>query len=112
RRADALTDLVTLAAHAEATPGGAVPTIVVTLDFADLRADLAATALAGVDSGTALSPRTARRLACDAAIIPAVLAGPAQPLDVGRATRTIPTAIRRALVLRDGGCVFPGCQRP
>jgi hypothetical protein len=35
-----------------------------------------------------------------------------EPLDVGRATRTIPPAIRRALILRDGGCAFPGCTRP
>lgn len=30
-------------------------------------------------------------------------------LDVGRRTRTIPTAIRRALTVRDEGCQFPGC---
>jgi hypothetical protein len=37
---------------------------------------------------------------------------PAVPLSVGRATRTIPASIRTALVLRDQGCRFPGCDRP
>jgi hypothetical protein len=35
-----------------------------------------------------------------------------EPLDVGRARRTVPLGIRRALVARDGGCSFPGCDRP
>jgi 5-methylcytosine-specific restriction endonuclease McrA len=34
------------------------------------------------------------------------------PLTVGRSTRTVPAAIRRALVVRDRGCRFPGCDRP
>jgi hypothetical protein len=38
--------------------------------------------------------------------------GASQPLDVGRRTRTIPPAIRTALVVRDRGCAFPGCDRP
>jgi 5-methylcytosine-specific restriction endonuclease McrA len=35
--------------------------------------------------------------------------GDGEPLDVGRRTRTIPSALRRALKSRDQGCVFPGC---
>jgi hypothetical protein len=54
----------------------------------------------------------ARRLACDASVIPAVLGTQSEPLDVGRATRTIPPAIRRALTIRDKGCVHPGCTKP
>jgi 5-methylcytosine-specific restriction endonuclease McrA len=37
---------------------------------------------------------------------------PVVPLSVGHATRTIPAPIRTALVLRDQGCRFPGCDRP
>ena len=36
----------------------------------------------------------------------------AQPLDIGRSTRIVPQGLRRALILRDGGCAFPGCDRP
>ncbi|MGE5830173.1 MAG: DUF222 domain-containing protein, partial [Micromonosporaceae bacterium] len=56
--------------------------------------------------------QTARRLACDAGIIPVILGSHGEPLDIGRLTRTVPTGLRRALVLRDGGCRFPGCDRP
>ena len=59
-----------------------------------------------------LSSATARRLACDAAIIPMVLGGASQPLDVGRRRYRITGAQRRALVVRDGGCVWPGCDWP
>ena len=50
--------------------------------------------------------------ACDCKVIPVVLGGDSEPLDVGRAMRTVPLGIRRALVARDGGCSFPGCGRP
>jgi Domain of unknown function (DUF222)/HNH endonuclease len=60
--------------------------------------------------GPSIAPETARRIACDAAIVPVVEAR-GQPLSVGRRTRSIPPAIRRALQVRDGGCRFPGCGR-
>ncbi len=64
-----------------------------------------------LEDGPRLPPETLRRLACDAAVV--VMADGADagtPLDVGRKTRTIPPAIRRALRSRDGGCRFPGCS--
>ncbi len=60
----------------------------------------------------ALSAETLRRLSCDAGISRVITQGCSEPLDVGRATRTISPALRRALVVRDGGCSFPGCDRP
>jgi hypothetical protein len=51
-------------------------------------------------------------LACDATVIAAVLGAGSQPLDIGRATRTVPAGIRRALVARDHHCAFPGCTIP
>jgi Domain of unknown function (DUF222)/HNH endonuclease len=65
-----------------------------------------------LDDASALTAAAVRRLACDAAILPAVLGGQGQVLDVGRQRRTFTGPLRRALVLRDGGCAFPGCDRP
>jgi hypothetical protein len=50
--------------------------------------------------------------ACDAAVYRAALGAVGEVLDVGRQTNRWPTTIRRAITLRDGGCVFPGCDRP
>jgi hypothetical protein len=61
-----------------------------------------------VAGGPALAPETARRLACDASVV-RILERDGRPLTVGRRTRTIPPAVRRALRSRDEGCRFPGC---
>ena len=53
-----------------------------------------------------------RMMACDASIIPAVLSSRGEPLDVGRSQRGFPTSVRRAVILRDGGCAYPGCKMP
>jgi hypothetical protein len=53
-----------------------------------------------------------RILCCDAMLLPAVLGAAGQPLDLGRERRLFTGPIRRALVLRDGGCAFPQCDRP
>jgi hypothetical protein len=111
RRADALTEVARLAAAADGMPttGGARPTLVVTVDLDALRARVAGGLL---DTGVTLSPAEVRRLACDAGIVPVVLGTDSLPLDVGRASRTVPAGMYRALVARDRGCVFPGCDRP
>jgi len=117
RRADALLDLCRLAANHSPVAGGEKPQVVVTVDLATLRQQLedpaaALTTGAMLGSGWSVGPQTARRLACDAKVIPLVLGGPSEPLDVGRLTRSCPPALRRALVFRDGGCRYPGCDRP
>ena len=55
---------------------------------------------------------TALRLACDCAVVRVVMRGDSEVLDLGRSTRLVSPALRKALVLRDRGCVFPGCERP
>jgi hypothetical protein len=62
-----------------------------------------------LDDGTPLSPSGAARLLCDASIVPVVEDASGTPLDVGRRTRVIPAALKRALRLRDRGCRFPSC---
>jgi hypothetical protein len=58
--------------------------------------------------GTAVPAETARRLSCDARIV-TILEKEGEPLKLGRRTRTVTVAQRRALEARDGCCVFPGC---
>jgi hypothetical protein len=59
--------------------------------------------------GPSMSAETARRLACDASLLTIVEDDKGEPLDVGRKTRAIPPALRRALAARDQGCRVPGC---
>ncbi len=111
RNADALLEVCGLARSAQDCPttAGEPPHLTVTIDWDALRTGLGAATL---DYGTHISASDARRWACDAKIIPVVLGGESEPLDVGRAMRTVPLSIRRALVARDRGCAFPGCDRP
>ncbi|GAA2757151.1 HNH endonuclease signature motif containing protein [Actinopolymorpha rutila] len=63
--------------------------------------------------GKPISATTVRRLACEADLIPVVLGGDGQVLDLGRSDRFFQEHQRRALAIRDGShCHFPGCQIP
>jgi hypothetical protein len=62
-----------------------------------------------LEDGTRVSGETCRRLACDASVVEVTHAPDGSVLDVGRRTRTISPALRRALEVRDRGCRFPGC---
>ncbi|MET9019554.1 DUF222 domain-containing protein [Actinopolymorpha sp. NPDC004070] len=63
--------------------------------------------------GKAISAATVRRLACEADLIPVVLAGDGHVLDLGRSDRYFKEHQRRALAIRDGShCHFPGCNIP
>ncbi|WP_405059276.1 HNH endonuclease [Kribbella sp. NBC_01505] len=124
RQADALTVIMDAAAGNPDYPG--VPHLTVTIDFNDLKNALAAipdafnSAAAGAIGGSGgmgelvfggnLSAGAVRLLACDAAILPIVLGGDSQPLDVGTEQRFVNRYIRRALNKRDKGCVV--CKAP
>lgn len=124
RQHDALQDIAAFYlahAHVAAPESGERPRVVVTLDYEQLRDALASTAKgtstsllpAGrFDSGAPVGIATVRRLACDAGILPAVLGGRSDQLDLGRSTRSFSLATRRAAKLRDGGrCARHGCRR-
>ncbi|MQA15559.1 MAG: DUF222 domain-containing protein [Pseudonocardiaceae bacterium] len=89
--------------------GGRRPHLNVLLRLEDLERRCRSAML---DFGGTLSPESLRMLACDAAVVPIVMDGTGQPLDVGRVTRTIPDGLRRAVAARDRGCAHPGCGRP
>lgn len=64
-----------------------------------------------IEQGPFLSPAAARRLACDTALTTVLEDSDGNVLNVGRKTRSISAAMRRALTRRDGGCRFPGCTQ-
>jgi uncharacterized protein DUF222 len=113
RNADALAELLRRYAAAELSPysHGAAATVTVTMALETLERRLGSSGATLGWSGP-VSAETARRLACDARIIPVVLGTKGEPLDVGRASYPVTAAIWRALVVRDGGCSFHGCDRP
>jgi Domain of unknown function (DUF222) len=59
-----------------------------------------------------ISRQTALRLLCDAGVSRLITDGKSEILDLGRAVRTATDAQKKALAWRDGGCVYPGCDRP
>jgi uncharacterized protein DUF222/HNH endonuclease len=63
-----------------------------------------------LEEGSTLHPETARRLACDASVV-RIIERDGRPLSVGRRTRSVPPALRRALQSRDHCCRFPGCTQ-
>jgi len=88
--------------------GGVDATVVVTLDLEALLRGIGA---AGLDTGGQITAAQARRLACQAGLIPAVLGGKSEVLDLGR-RRYFNRPQRIALGLRDGGCTVDNCDRP
>lgn len=95
--------------------GGDATTVVVTMTLEQLLADLATAGLvsaSNADGEIAISAEAARRLACNAGLVPVVLDGKGQPLDVGRASRLYRAPQRRAIRLRDRRCRAEGCTIP
>jgi hypothetical protein len=111
RRAQALVTLVHSYQAGGQGPrnGGDRPRVTVVVNYEDLLRGVRGATLLG--SNTRISPAEARFLACDADILPAVMGSDSQLLDLGRSTRLFGGDLRQAIVLRDGGCVFPGCHR-
>ena len=110
RRADALVVMAEsfLQHGAAAMKGGDRHQVVVHIDEATLRKGEAGRC--EIDDGPAIPVETARRFACDCSKVEITEDEQGEPLDVGRKTRSIPPALRRALAARDKGCVFPGCN--
>jgi len=109
RRADALGVLAEsfLANGPAALKGGDRHQIVVHVDAETLEHTSAGRC--ELEDGPSVSAETSRRLACDCSLIRITEDTDGEPLNVGRKTRSIPPAIRRALNSRDKGCRFPGC---
>jgi hypothetical protein len=113
RRADALVELCRQALDRGDVPtkGGVRPHLNVTVDLETLERRVGSKA-AELDWHGPITGETARRLACDAGVNRIITRGKSEILDVGRRTRVVPAAIRRAVIARDRQCVEPGCDRP
>jgi hypothetical protein len=89
--------------------GGNGCEVIVKIDLDALRTGLG---VAGLDTGVAITAGDARRLACSAGLVPAVLDGESTPLDLGRSRRLHTGAQRRALAVLHDTCAVAGCERP
>ena len=110
QRADALVLLAETALHHDLDPGapGERYQVVVHVDPAVL-ADPDQSGQSVLADGARVSAETSQRLACDASRVVMRYDEDGTLLEVGARTRTIPAALRRALLHRDRGCRFPGC---
>jgi hypothetical protein len=108
RRADALTRICRFFLdHADLpVEGGEVPHVSIAVNWEGIRDGLPST-----HSDVALTPADIMQLLCEANVSRIVVGPGSIPLDVGRATRHPSKALRRAVVMRDGGCRFPNCDR-
>jgi len=113
RLADALVELADHCLNEGLAPrrNGQRPHLQVTATLETIQGLIGAPA-GELELGGPIAAATVQRLACDASITRIVLGGESQVLDVGRATRVPSAAMRTALRVRDGGCVWPGCDRP
>jgi len=114
RLADALTKVVGVALENGDGDGDTIPVgaaqVTVLIREQDLRDRATATGL--LPDGTEVSAGDLRRMLCDAGVIPVVLGGRSEILDLGRMRRLASPALRHAIALRDGHCAFPGCTMP
>ena len=107
-RVDALAALASHGLDCSAPGSGVKTTMLVTIDADALASELGLASCDGI--GAPVSAATARQLAVDSEILPAVCRGESEVLDLGRAERLFNRAQRRALSLRDGGCAW--CDAP
>jgi hypothetical protein len=112
RRADALVEVAETYMNSEPVPNATADRYQVVVHVrADAAEDPTPAAHAPhIEDGPDISAETSRRIACDCSLLRVDEDQGGELLSVGRKTRSIPPAIRRALTLRDGGCRFPGCD--
>ncbi|MCI2416185.1 HNH endonuclease [Saccharopolyspora sp. K220] len=119
RNADAFDAMLDITLRSDRLPraGGQRPHLAITIDFDDLKRGLISPGCDGLPgtittTGQPITADNARRLACDAEILPVLLGSDGAPLNVGRTERTAPAHLRAALLQRDDTCAFPSCDRP
>ena len=114
QQADALVQVAdnALASGNLPTMGGHKPHVVVTIDLDDLMDTTTGAGAGRTGFGAVISAAKARWLACGGNVTRIVIGPEGQPLDFGRSKRLFPPHLRRAVEVRDRGCVFTGCHAP
>jgi hypothetical protein len=109
---DALATILTVAARSGELPmiGGAAPTLVVSVDAGDLQSGHGHAHVDGLDEPVSLS--VARQVACSGAVQRVTCDSAGRILAIDVVDRVFAAHQRRAITLRDGGCVIPGCHVP
>lgn len=112
KNADTVTELIARAAGASDMPqlGGATTTVMVHVALSDLEAGRGAGWIDGIDEPVPV--RTLEQLRCHSPIVATVFGDAGEVLYLGKTRRLFTPAQNRALAARDGGCVWPGCDRP
>ena len=110
-QADALVELADHFGSCKRLPrlGADRPRILVGVELDVLKGKLGIATL--LNTGDRITAGEARRLACDAEILPVIMNGKSVPLDLGRKRRLFTGHLRALLIRRDKGCAFPGCDR-
>ena len=103
RRADALAEIAETYMNSEPVANSTADRYQVIVHVSDAESH--------VEDGPHVSAETSRRIGCDCNVIRVRDGENGEPLSIGRRSRLVPPAIRRALRLRDDGCRFPGCTR-
>jgi hypothetical protein len=112
KRHDALANALAVAAASGELPtiGGAAPTLVVSVNAEDLAGGTGFAHLEGCDEPVSLA--AAHRVACAGATQRVLIADDGRIVQLGVPDRVFNAHQRRAITLRDGGCIIPGCQIP
>jgi hypothetical protein len=92
--------------------GSTATSVVVTIDYDTLLGDLHAAGVIETSTGDAITAGEARRLACNAGIMPVVMGGKSEILDAGREQRLVKGAMRKLMNIRDKTCTTNGCTVP
>jgi hypothetical protein len=109
RRVDALADIARSFLDSGEAPGSERPHVLVLTDLEALQGR--GGGVHETANGQVLTPGQIRQYACDATVSRVVFGPDAEPVDIGRASRVVPAAMRRAVAARDRHCRHPGCDR-
>ena len=109
RRADALAEIAETYMQTDPVPSSTADRYQVVVHVTAETSSSPEVENAHIEGGPHVTAETSRRIACDCTVVGVIDGEQGEPLSIGRRSRTIPPAMRRALRFRDKRCRFPGC---